>query len=170
MVEKWPKFLFKASKNEIADFNLIKNSIIALRNLRSENKIEPGKKIKAVFVSKKNNLIQRESEIIKRLGYLEVLIIEKKKTQTEKVISTFIDGIEINLPTDGLVDKEKELVRIDKEIQENEKKIAEAERNLANKNFIERAPKAIVEETREKLNNSRDAITMLEEKKSILLK
>jgi len=128
------------------------------------------KKIKAVFVTKKTDLINKEAEIIKRLGYLEVLIVEKKKTQTEKVISAYIDGIEIDFPTDGLIDKEKELIRIEKEIQENEKKITEAERNLANKNFIERAPKAIIDETKEKLRSGKEAIDKLNERKKAMLK
>ncbi|MDP3057593.1 MAG: valine--tRNA ligase [bacterium] len=169
MTEKWPKFSFKAGKSDIADFSLIRNSIVAIRNLRSENKIEPGKKIKAIFAGKKTGLINREAGIIKKLSYLEDLVIELKKEKIEKVISAFIDGVEIHLPLEGLIDAEKELVRVEKEIKENEKKIAEAERNLANKNFIERAPKEIVADTREKLKNSYDAIKKLEEKKKTLM-
>lgn len=170
MVEKWPKFLFKAEQSDIADFNLIKNLVTAVRNLRSENKIEPGKKIKAIFVTKRTELMEKESEVVKRLGFLEELIIEEKKTQTEKMISAIIDEVEINFSMDGLVDKEKELARIEKEINENEKKIAEAERNMVNKNFIERAPKQIVDETKEKLRIGAENIKKLEEKKKILMK
>lgn len=168
MTEKWPKFLFKAEKKDIADFNLIKNSIVAIRNLRAENKIEPAKKIKAIFVSKKTDLFKKEAEIIKKLGRLEDLVIEIKNTKDKQVISAFIDGLEIHLPAGDLVDAKKELARIEKEIKESEKKIIEAGRNLANKNFMERAPKEIVAETMEKLKNGRDAIKKLEEKKKTL--
>ncbi|MBU4338606.1 class I tRNA ligase family protein [Patescibacteria group bacterium] len=168
MTEKWPKFLFKAKKEDIADFNLIKNSIIAIRNLRAENKIEPAKKIKAIFIGKKTDLFKKEAGVIKKLGRLEDLVIESKKMKVEKAISTIVDGVEIHLPLEGLLDFKKELERIEKEIKENEKKIIEAGRNLANKNFTERAPKEIVEEVKEKLKNSRDAIIKLEEKKKLL--
>jgi len=169
MTEKWPKFSYKESKKELADFDLIKKSIMAIRNLRAENKIEPAKKIKAIFVSKKKTLIKKEAEVVKKLGRLEELVIGSKKTKIDKAISAFVDGAEIHLPLEGLVDKEKELARIEKEIGENEKKIAEAERNLANKNFTERAPKEIVTETREKLKNSLEVIQKLEEKRKMLL-
>ncbi len=165
MTEKWPKFLFKADKKDIADFNLIKNSISAIRNLRSEHKIEPAKKIKAFFVSKKMNLLNKEIEVIKWLGRLEDLIIVSKKNKTEEALTAFIDGVEIYLPADGLFDIEKEFIKIEKEIKENKKIIADAERNLANKNFTERAPKQIVAETREKLKNSKETISKLQEKK-----
>ncbi|MFH1048492.1 MAG: valine--tRNA ligase [Patescibacteria group bacterium] len=168
ITEKWPEFVFKAEAKDIADFNLIKNSIIAIRNLRAENKIEPAKKIKAIFIGKKTDLFKKEAGVIKKLGRLEDLVIESKKMKVEKAISTIVDGVEIHLPLEGLLDFKKELERIEKEIKENEKKIIEAERNLANKNFTERAPKEIVEEVKEKLKNSRDAIIKLEEKKKLL--
>lgn len=168
MVEKWPEFSFKADKKDIQNFELIKKTIIAIRNLRSENKIDPAKKIKAIVVSAKTDVFDKEAEIIKKLCQLEELNIGAKKTDSKKMISSFIDGAEVYLPIDELIDKGKELLRIEKDIKENEKKIAEAERNLANKNFIERAPKKIVEETKEKLSQGKNTIQKLLEKKKLL--
>ncbi|MCK9379412.1 MAG: valine--tRNA ligase, partial [Candidatus Moranbacteria bacterium] len=76
MIEKFPikeKYweIASASQADEIRFNIIKEIIISIRNLRSENKIEPTKKISIIFDVKNNpeyeSLISSQENIIKSL-------------------------------------------------------------------------------------------------------
>jgi valyl-tRNA synthetase len=155
MVEKWPVNTSPQPspyKGEgVGDFELVKDIIIAIRNVRSQNKIEPAKKIKAVIYAGKNKeLIESQAPLIKslRTGISELEI----KTKGEKIpqaIYAAVGKIEIYLV--GAVDSEKEKARLEKEIGNLEKIIKAAAGKLSNKEFTSQAPANIVAKEKEKL-------------------
>jgi len=169
MAEKWPEFIFKAGAKDISDFNLIKNNISAIRNLRSENKIEPAKKIKAIFFGKQMKLIKDQEGIIKSLARLEDLVIASRKPESEKTLSIFIDNMEIYLPLEGLLDIKKELARTEKEIKESETKAAELKKRLSNKDFLAKAKKEVVFAAKENLTECEKNLEKLEKKRQQLI-
>ena len=57
----------------------------------------------------------------------------------------------IFIPLGELVDFEKEVARLEKELKNTESEIARAQGMLANKNFVQRAPKALIDKEKEKL-------------------
>ncbi len=152
MVEKWPKSDSIASlQNDKIEFEVVKEIIVAIRNARAENKVEPGQKVKAViYAGKRKKLITEQAHLIKslRTGISELEI----KTKGEKIagaIYAAVGDIEIYLV--GAVDKAKEKARLEKEIVNLEKVIKAAEARLANKEFVSNAPAEIVKKEKEKL-------------------
>src|SRR3989338_10372445 len=126
MIEKWP-VLAKATAGkpsfigENRGFELIKNIVIAIRNARAENKIEPAQKIKAViYAGAKKKLIESQVALIKglRTGTSE-LKVSAGGQKVSGAIATAIGAIEIYLIAQ--VDKEKEAARLKKEIENLEK-------------------------------------------------
>jgi len=152
MVEKWPESDSIASlQNDKKEFELVKDIVAAIRNARSENKIEPVRKVKAVIYAGKNKkLIEDQAHLIKslRTGISELEIKDKGEKITDAVYAA-AGGVEIYLI--GAVDEEKEKVRLEKEIINLEKMIASGESRLANKEFTDKAPVAIVKKEKEKL-------------------
>jgi len=160
LIEKYPmidnyKEIFE--KTNHGDFYpemiLIQKIIIATRNARSENRIEPNKKIKAVIYTKieeYKKLIEDHEVLIKGLktgiGELEIKI---KGEKISNAIYATVGDIEIYLL--GAVDAEKEKARLEKEISNLEKIIASAEVRLTNKEFTDKAPAEIVKKEKEKL-------------------
>ena len=55
------------------------------------------------------------------------------------------------MPLEDLVDFDKEIERLNKERETLDKEIARAKGKLSNENFVKKAPSAVVEEEREKL-------------------
>ncbi len=153
MIEKYPiknkykKIISKTGCN----FELIQNIIKAIRNARAKNKVEQIKKIKVIiYAGHLKEFIKSQVKIIKGLktGISELEILEKgEEIKGEIHISTH--GIDIYLI--GAIDTEKENIRIKKEIVNLEKIIANIEKKLSNKQFIERAPKKIVSQEKDKL-------------------
>jgi valyl-tRNA synthetase len=61
----------------------------------------------------------------------------------------------------GLIDKEAELKRLDKEIDKLRGDIARVEGKLANPNFVDKAPAAVVQKERERLAEQGAALAQL---------
>lgn len=82
MVEQWPKRDEMHDLEISVDFDLVRDVIKAIRNLRAENKIKPKEKVKAViYAGNKVELIKSQAELIKslRTGVEELAIKEKGK-------------------------------------------------------------------------------------------
>jgi len=152
MVAKWPtaQIPSKIKENGIEQ---IQEIIIAIRNARSENKIEPAKKIEAVIYGHKNvALIDGHKEVIKNLKTgLSVLEVKESGEKIAGAILVLVGETEIYLISKVDANKEKE--RLVKERINLEKLISSQEQKLKNIDFISRAPEKIVAGEKEKLNN-----------------
>lgn len=67
------------------------------------------------------------------------------------------------IPMMELIDRDKELARLQKELTKNEKEIAMFQNQLENPRFVEKAPAALVAETRSKLIAAQDKRKNLEQ-------
>ncbi len=156
MVAKWPvvdQIIEAKDENKITDLNLIQDIIVAIRNARSENKIEPAKKLEAIIYGHKlMALIKSQAEIIKNLKTgLASLEIKDSGDKIDKAIVVVVGEIEIYLL--GTIDADKEKARLLKEKLDLEKLIAAQEQKLGNSEFVSRAPEKIVSVEKEKLNS-----------------
>lgn len=143
------------------DFEFVKEIVTAIRNARSENKVEPAKKIKAIIYSGKNKkLIESQSVLLKglRTGVEEIEIIDKNQAQNDSILVVVRD-VQIYLL--GAVDKEKEEKRIKKEIENLKKVIKGIKNKLSNKQFVERAPEAVVKQEKERLQKYEEELKIL---------
>ncbi|OGY43829.1 MAG: valine--tRNA ligase [Candidatus Buchananbacteria bacterium RIFCSPHIGHO2_02_FULL_40_13] len=155
MVAKWPSAKKKEANNNkiLADFELVKNLITAIRNLRSENKIEPKKKIKVIiYASDKIKIVKSQAELIKNFWTnIETLEIKKSGQKPANCLSAVAGGCELYLDLTGIIDLEAEKSRLIKEIEGAEKYLKSLEGKLANQEFVSQAPQAVVEKEKEKL-------------------
>jgi len=151
MVEKWPAYAKATAGKPAGDFELVKEIIIAIRNARSENKIEPARKVKAVIYAGANQkLVEAQAQLIKNLRTgISELEVKIKGEKISGAIYTAVGGVEIYLI--GAVDESKEKARLEKEINNLEKIIALSESRLANKEFTAKAPAEIVKKEKNKL-------------------
>ena len=155
MTAPWPV----SAKDKINDLieekmNLIMGVIKSIRNIRNEMKVNPGKRIKAIFNSpeEKKSILNEGYEYIRNLAGLSELIIEVDLQEKPAKVSTAVSGgVEIILPLEGMIDIDKEIERLEKELAEVESEIKRAEGKLANEGFVKKAPAELVEKEREKL-------------------
>jgi valyl-tRNA synthetase len=83
---------------------------------------------------------------------------EKPKASAAAVI----DGSEIFIPLEGLIDLGKERERIQKEIDRLTGFMKSVEGKLSNKGFVENAPEAVVEKERQKKADAEESLGKLE--------
>jgi len=168
MVEKWPtekkylEILDMPNEAEWYIFSKIQSIITAIRNARAENKIEPGKKTKAViYAGEHYDMIKDEKVLIKKLRTgIDELKIKQKGEKIPKAIRILECGIEIYLI--NAIDEKKEKARAKKELENLKKYASGLEKKLKNKNFIEKAPEEIVRQEKENLKKAKVKILEIE--------
>ncbi|MBI2638623.1 class I tRNA ligase family protein [Candidatus Peregrinibacteria bacterium] len=160
----WPtvqkKFIFP---KETAAMSVVINTVTAIRNLRHESKIEPAKKIHAIFVSKKwQKLLEEKREPIMRLAKLGELEILSQAPHVHPALTHYTDdGVEIFIPLAGLIDIDAEQKRLTNEKEQLEQYAASLQTKLANEHFTSRAPKEIVETERVKLKTAKGKLSAI---------
>lgn len=148
----------------VAAMDVVMDVIRAIRNVRGELDVPPGKKIKVVLDCKTEQAVeaiksgQRYIHSLARVEELELGIGQDKPKQA----STQVAGeIEVLIPLAGLIDVAEEEARLLKEMAKVQKDVDFFNKKLSNEKFVANAPSQVLEKDREKLRSA-------EEKKSIL--
>ena len=151
IVEEYPKYdkkLVFEIEEKIVDDQI--EFIKAFRNIKAENKID--KTMKVMFDSNSDNDL-----IIKMLRIKDDIITKPLKIKAYKVVS--------NLTKARIffekVETEKEKVIRDNQIKILTESIARRERLLQNENYVNKAPKKIVEMDRQKLEEEKKKLESL---------
>lgn len=139
---------------KVADFNLVQEVVRAIRNLRTEKRVPPGRKLPAVLAGGDRALmLNAQRDTIAYLSGVDVErfeIVDAVAEKPQNASAVTVVGVEIYLSLEGLVDTEAEKARLQKELQENESQIQRLE-SLLNGAFAQRAPANVVERERQKL-------------------
>ncbi len=149
-------------ENEASELEKIKEIIEKIRSIRAEMKIEPAKKINAIIYCPKNRKnIEENAETIKKLARIETLTLTEEK-QSEKNAKYFsVKEYEIFLPLADMIDLKAEKEKIENEILAKESYQKSLEGKLSNTTFTEKAPKQIIDQTNEKLRETKEEIEKL---------
>jgi valyl-tRNA synthetase len=148
------------------EVGFIMRVIDAVRNIRGELNVPPGKQIEvhAHLHGEIGEKLAVNANYVKGLlGYIERLCKAKaipswpqngqKLPRPKNSASAVIDGIEVYVPLEGIIDLDAERKRLEKEIMRLQGLVDSIEKKLANPNFVEKAPKEVVEKEREKQKN-----------------
>jgi valyl-tRNA synthetase len=148
----------------IADFSLVMEIVRAIRNLRAEKNVPPGRRIPAILVGgDRAGFLQEQAATIAALAQLEAQTLEivaSRPEKTEDQVALVVGPVEIYLPLGGLVDITAERARLEKELQEAESQVRRLEGLLAGP-FAEKAPPQVVQKERDKLAGYRDTLERL---------
>ena len=155
VVASWPQYN-EAEINEDAEkkMELIMAAIRSIRNIRSEMNVVPSKKAKLLVFSNEDEVIETIKEgtkfFISLASTSEIQIIEDKNEIPNDAVSVVIEGAELFIPLDELIDFEKEIERLSKEKSKLESEIKRVEGKLSNEGFVKKAPAHLIEEEKNK--------------------
>jgi valyl-tRNA synthetase len=152
---------------------LVMSVIKSVRNIRNEMKVNPGRRIKAIFSAPeaKLDILNEAREYIENLARIKELTIGGDEIERpDKVSTSIVKEVEVILPLEGMIDLDKEIERMEKEIEEMEFEIKRAEGKLNNEGFVNNAPADLVEGEKEKLKEHKEKIEKLIERKKELAK
>jgi valyl-tRNA synthetase len=135
-----------------AQFELVRDAVSALRQLRGEYNITPGKQLAAIVVPAPNAraVFAAEAALIGRLAKCTVTLADAAPTGEAAAHQVLADGSEVVLPLAGTIDVAKECARLQQELASLDKQLGGLRQRLANDNFVSRAKPEIVEAERQK--------------------
>ena len=170
MLCSWPK----ASETlrfevEEACTETLKDVVRAIRNVRAERKVPVGLKIKAKLVVPDPKAFGEAEKLLKKLiGAEEIEITDVRGDVQKTDVHLVCSGAEAYIPLASLVNLDEERARIDKEIERMKGEVARAEGKLGNEKFVSRAPEAVVNEERRKLEAAKEMLARLLERRADL--
>ncbi len=140
------------------------NVITKIRQLRAENKIEPARKIPITIFGHEHleTLKENKSEIL-RLARVSELTLEEKGEKLSNASTEVVNGIEIFIPLEGLVDTKKEKERLTKEISNLENYLKSLKAKLSNTKFTDNAPAEIVKGEKKKMKEAEEKLEKMKE-------
>jgi valyl-tRNA synthetase len=168
IIAKWPtaQDIEGWEDQKIKNFNIIQEIVRSIRNIRTEKRIPPSKKIPAIIVAgEKLDILTDQAATIIALANLdktETRIFQHLEDKPGNQTTMVLSGVEIFLPLDDLIDVDAEKDRINRELNEIQNQITRLE-TLLNSPFAEKAPAAVVQKEKEKLNQFQETSVKLKQ-------
>ena len=172
MLQPFPAF--DASLDDtvaLADTEWLKQAITAVRNIRAEMNISPGKPLDVLLRGVSAEVERRVNEnrsFLLNLARLDSITILPASDKGPASVTKIIEGAELLIPMAGFIDKDAELARLAKEVAKVEAEIGRIESKLSNEGFVARAPEAVIAKEREKRDGYADAKAKLIEQQSVI--
>ncbi|MBI6339581.1 valine--tRNA ligase [Proteus sp. LHD240705] len=155
MLQAFPEFdASLVDEAALNDLEWIKEVIVAVRNIRAEMNIAPGKPLEVILRGADDNAKRRVSDnigFLKAMGRLADIRPLAEGEEAPLSVNKLVNGAELLIPMAGFIDKDAELARLDKELEKVEKDITTLDSKLSNDGFVSRAPEAVVAKERERL-------------------
>ena len=158
VVAAWPQWNEElAFQKEEAEFQRVMDIIRAIRNQRAEMNIPPSRKATVYLSTPYGETFRDGIPFILRLaGASEVIIADADKIPVEGSVQIITDSARAFIPMAELIDREKELARLRKEEKGCQKDIDVLSAKLNNQGFLAKAPAAVVEAEKEKLQKAQE--------------
>ncbi|TDG12070.1 valine--tRNA ligase [Seongchinamella unica] len=149
-----------------ADIEWLKGVIVGIRNIRGEMNIPPGKELTVLMKNGSDEDQRRLTEnapFLKKLARLKEVTWLAATDEAPVAATALVGELEILVPMAGLIDKDAELARLAKEVDRLEQELKRVQGKLSNSAFVDKAPAAVVEKEREKMQAQEQALQQLQE-------
>ena len=147
-----------------ADVQWLQDFILGVRRIRGEMDIAPSKPIPVLLehaTPDDAERLNRFEALIAFLARTESVTVLDASEQAPEAAMSLLGGMRILVPMAGLIDKAAELARLDKQIAQSEGDVQRSEAKLGNERFVARAPEAVVDQERARLEQHRQTLTEL---------
>ena len=152
----------KIDQRAVSDVDWMKSIIVAIRTIRGEMNLPPGKAIPMILAgcsdADREKLHRLKSLIIPLARLSEINLLNAE--DTPPVSSTQLIGeLEIHVPMAGLIDRKTEVRRLEKQIKKLESNILGLSGKLNNAGFTDKAPSEVVDRERSRLIEAKAQLT-----------
>ena len=162
MLESFPVYDESLSfPQEEEAFEKIIEAIRAIRNRRAEMNVPPSKKAELFIETREPDTYEKGVMFFGRLASASDVFINRAAPEGSLVIVT--PSARLFIPMNELIDREKELARLQKEKASAEKDISVINGKLSNAGFVAKAPAQVVEAEKAKLKTAEEKLAKIEE-------
>ena len=160
IVSQWPEAK-SIDKQLINEFNNTMEVVSGIRNIRKEKNIAKKEELDLFVISDKKTKNNFDATI-KKLGNLSSISYASKKV--ENSFSFMVKANQYFVPLSENFDKGAEIEKLNKELNYTTGFLKIVETKLSNKKFVENAPKQLVNNEKNKLQDAKEKIRILTEK------
>ena len=164
IVAEWPKIVDSIDKKLLKEFEVAKELVAMVRNVRAQKQLSPKEKLEVIEKSEASHSYF-DSTIIK-LANLSSLSYTKDKV--EGAFSFQIGTTEFYIPLAQNINKEEELDRLTKELDYNKGFLKSVQIKLSNEKFVSNAKPEVIAIERKKESDALSKIKTLEEQLAVL--
>jgi valyl-tRNA synthetase len=173
-VTSFPKARKELRDKEVErEMRFLQEAIVGIRTIRAENRIPPKKKVDLYVkvrdeqkVGKKAEaeIIRRTKEYIQTLANIHQIELLDRFPRQKKLLKGIAGSWQIAIPIEeGVFNLNQEKQRLEKELSKIMLDIEKIETRLKNTNFLKRAPKEVIKDTKAKLRDLQGKKTKLDE-------
>lgn len=149
------------------EMELVMSAIKNVRNVRAEMDVLPSRKARILVKATENTqriLMTNGEYMIALASASEVSAVLSEEEVPEDAVVVVIEGGELFLPLDDLIDFGKELERLEKEKAKLEGEVDRVSKKLANQGFVAKAPEKLIEEEKAKQSKFEEMLVSLNER------
>jgi valyl-tRNA synthetase len=150
-----------AAENEL---EWVKSFVSGVRKIRSERDLAPGKPLAVLIQNASDDdrsCFDNNRNFIETLAKLESVDWLDTSSDVPESAMALVGEMKILVPLAGIIDKDAELARLEKEIGKLQVNIDKTEAKLNNKGFTDKAPEAVVEKERQRLDELKKTMAQL---------
>ena len=136
------------------DINWLRHILQAVRNIRAELNVAPGKPLDVAFQSGTSADRQRQQQfetLLQGVGRIDAMEWLDDDADTTEYSVALVADLKILVSLKGLVDVKDELARLGKLLERELKDLQRSEGKLGNSRFVDNAPAAVVEQEHQRL-------------------
>ena len=153
IISSWP-IVDERWVDETAEskMELLKGVISSVRTIRAQMNVPPNKYADMIVhcKPKQKSILNSYSKIICSLAKIDKITASEGGNKPLNSATSVVDGMEIFIPLEGLIDFDLERKRAQKRIDEIQSHLEVLNQKLNNKEFLNRAPEDVVKREKEK--------------------
>ena len=152
MVSPWPKASTRWIDAEVeTQFALFQAVVTVIRNTKQELNV-PGDTRPPVQLSTKRRemrqFLEAHRPFVQALAQVGDVTVAEAIARPRDAVATVVDGIEVIVPLAGFINGERERQRVQTRVRELSEEFARLDAKLKDRQFTQRAPKEIIEQTK----------------------
>jgi len=160
----WPKAKkswFDAEAEREVGF--LQGVVVAVRNLRVESKIPPGRPVPVVVrgAADQLDMLEKLRAQVLPLARIETLTLSRDGARPQVAASAIVEGAEVFLPLEGLIDLDEERARLAREAERLLTDLEGVKKKLRNQDFLRKAKPEIVQKEHERLGQLEETLEKL---------
>jgi len=157
---------FSYNKAAVADIEWLQGFISGIRQIRGEMNIDPKKRLPVLLqngTQQDRERVQQQARWLASVGRVSDINWLQAEEPVPESMTALSADLKILIPMSGLIDVQAEVARLQKKLDGLHKDKDKTTAKLANANFVERAPHAVVEQERTRLEEMSTAIAQLQD-------
>ena len=166
MLESYPAPLTELEDADAVEhITWLKDLVLAIRRVRGELDLPPGRQIPVVLVGPSD--VERcrlagADAYVRALARVSTIEVLETDAPTPKSATALVGELEVLVPLEGVIDKDAEIRRLERQIDKLAKNLQRARTKLGNPSFRDRAPSEVVEKEQRRAAEFESSVGKLE--------